>query len=137
MLEPPKLNTTARQVYDVRELQPLYETACKLGVQDHPIIKMTFSKCYEKAGMRGFSEDCATLSQLLTTIQKHMINDFFIGGCLSDDRDIPVHFKQRSQGSVIFPGHRTGNPWMSPYYRYNQQNMVMFNSGPNLQKKFM
>jgi hypothetical protein len=68
MIEPPRINTEERHEYDISDLEYLSKIAINLGVQSHPIIKNHFQKCFEKAGLRGFSEDYYVLFRLLEKI---------------------------------------------------------------------
>lgn len=71
MILPPSLNTIERFDYDVKELQSLSELATSMGVSQHPILRGTFERCYEKAGVRGFSQECSVLSQLILSIRRY------------------------------------------------------------------
>ncbi|KAM0682623.1 hypothetical protein MDAP_001854 [Mitosporidium daphniae] len=71
MIPPPTINTIERFDYDIKELQSLSEIANSLGVAKHPILKGTFDRCYEKAGFRGFSQECSSLSLLIMAIRRY------------------------------------------------------------------
>ncbi|KAI3651595.1 hypothetical protein MP228_002898 [Amoeboaphelidium protococcarum] len=61
MVDPPKVLTTARKIYDLKDLELLAQIAVELNIHDLPSVRKGFLQAAEQAGMRGF---CARLCQL-------------------------------------------------------------------------
>src|SRR4051812_5013659 len=62
----------ARYDYDISELELLGQIAIDLKVQNHALVKQLFLYLVSLAGHRGFAEECATLSQLLSYLQSQI-----------------------------------------------------------------
>lgn len=72
MIEPPHFGTEERQEYDICDLELLGSLAIRLGVAGHPMIKRAFSRLVDRAGCRGFPEDCCLLYQLLMNLDQSL-----------------------------------------------------------------